>query len=108
MAYRVVVTDKAEADIESILKWFDQQSATQAGARWYAQFVAKLETLENHPERCPIAVESVDIGQEIRELLLGRRGYKYRVFFKMSGRSVVVLRVWHGSRDSITGKDVSE
>lgn len=108
MPYRVVLTDKAEADVESVLKWFCDQRATDAGGRWYAQLMAKLDTLENHPERYPLAVESDDIGREIRELLLGRRRYKYRILFMISGQSVVILRVWHGARDSITREDLAE
>jgi plasmid stabilization system protein ParE len=42
MAYQVVVTDTAEADVESILKWFRDQQATKAAGRWHAQFIAKL------------------------------------------------------------------
>ncbi len=68
--------------------------------------MAKLETLEDQPERCSIAAESEELGQEIRELLLGRRRYKYRILFKLSGRLVVILRVWHGSRDSITREEI--
>lgn len=108
MAYRVVLTDKAEADVESVLKWFGDQRATHAGGRWFAQFMARLGTLENYPERCSLAAESEDVGQEIRELLLGRRHSRYRILFKISGKSVVILRVWHGSRDSITREDVIE
>ncbi len=108
MPYRVVLTDKAEADVESVLKWFCDQRATEAGGRWYAQLMDKLDTLENHPERCALAAESEDVGQEIREILLGRRRYKYRILFRISGKSVVILRVWHGSRDSITRADIAE
>jgi plasmid stabilization system protein ParE len=68
--------------------------------------MAKLGTLEDQPERCSIAAESEDLGQEIRELLLGRRRYEYRILFKLSGRLVVILRVWHGSRDSITREEI--
>lgn len=32
MAYRVILTDKAEADVDSVLKWFRDQQATDAGA----------------------------------------------------------------------------
>jgi len=108
MAYRVVLTDKAEADVESVLKWFCDQRATDAGRRWYAQLIAKLHTLENHPERCPLAAESEDVCQEIREPRLGKRRHKYRILFKISRRSVVILRVWHGARNSITRDDVAE
>ena len=44
MAYRVVLTDKAEADVESVLTWFCDQRATAAGGRWYAQLFKDFST----------------------------------------------------------------
>jgi plasmid stabilization system protein ParE len=106
MAFRVVLTDKAEADVASVLGWFQQQHATDAGGRWFAQLMARLETLENHPMRYALAPESAELGREIRELLLGRRRYKYRLLFRIIGNTVEILRVWHSSRDSITREEL--
>jgi len=33
MQYRVLLTDKAEADVESVLEWFSDQQATDPGGR---------------------------------------------------------------------------
>lgn len=104
--YRVVVTEKAEADVESVLKWFHDQMATEAGGKWLAGLMAKLDTLETHPERCSLAAESEDVGEAIRELLFGRKRYKYRLLFRIVGKTVQILRVWHGSRDAITRDDL--
>jgi hypothetical protein len=59
--YRVVVTEKAEADVESVLKWFHEQMATEAGGKWLAGLTAKLDTLEAHPERCSLADEAEEV-----------------------------------------------
>lgn len=106
MTYRVVLTDKAEADVESALKWFHDQRATEAGGRWLAQMMAKLATLESHPERCSLAVEAAELGEEIRELLFGRKRFKHRLLFRIVGKTVQILRVWHSSRDAITGSEL--
>ncbi len=106
MQYRVLLTDKAEADVESVLEWFSDQQATDAGGRWFAQLMARLKTLELHPEGCSLAAESEDLGEEVRELLLGRRPYKYRLLFRIKGRTVEILRVWHSSRDAITRQEL--
>lgn len=106
MAFRVVLTDKAEADVDSVLRWFHDQRATEAGSRWLAQLMSRLSRLEQHPERCPLAAESDDVDVEIRELLLGRRRYKHRILFTVSGQTVTILRVWHSSRDAITRDDL--
>jgi plasmid stabilization system protein ParE len=70
--------------------------------------LAKLDTLENHPERCSLAAESEQVGQEIRELLFGGKRYRYRILFTISGKLVVILRVWHGSWDSIAPEELAE
>lgn len=106
MPYRVILTDKAEADVDAILKWFHDHQATAAGGRWFAKLMSLLETLEVHPERCPLAKESDEVGVEIREILLGRRSYKYRLFFRITGKTVIILRLWHSSRNSITREEL--
>jgi plasmid stabilization system protein ParE len=63
---------------------------------------------EPSPSRCSLAAESEQVGQEIRELLLGGKRYKYRILFKISGKLVVILRVWHGARDSIAPEELAE
>jgi plasmid stabilization system protein ParE len=106
--YRVLLTERAEADVEAVLRWFRDQRATEAGGRWFAQLMAKLDTLVFHPDRCALAAESEDVGEEIRELLLGRHRYKYRILFKISGDTVAIMRVWHSSRDTISHEDLTE
>jgi plasmid stabilization system protein ParE len=73
MKYRVRLAAKAEADVDGVLRWFRDQQATAAGGRWFARLMVKIDTLETHPDRCAIAVESEELGVEIRELLFGRR-----------------------------------
>jgi plasmid stabilization system protein ParE len=106
MAFRVVLTDRAEADVESVLNWFREQRATDAGGRWFAQLREKLQTLEQYPQRCPLAAESEDVSLEVRELLLGRKRFKHRILFTVIGQTVTILRVWHSSRDAIIRSDL--
>ena len=58
--YSVRLTAKAEADVESVLQWFYEQGAIAAGERWLGRLMAKLDTLETHPERASVAAESED------------------------------------------------
>ncbi len=106
MPFRVLLTARAEADVEAVLKWFADQRATDAGGRWFAQLMARLDTLEQHPERCSLAAESADLDEEIRELLVGRRRYKYRLLFQITGKTDQILRVWHSSRNAITSDEL--
>ena len=68
--------------------------------------MAKLDTLQTHPERCSLAAESEEVGEAIRELLFGRKRYEYRLLFSIVRKTVQILRVWHGSRDAITRDDL--
>jgi plasmid stabilization system protein ParE len=104
--YRIRLTDKAEKDIEAVLRWFRDQRATTAGDRWFSRLLEKIDTLETHPERRSVAAESEDLGVEIRELLFGRRHGVYRILFRVEKRTVYVLRVWHGARDRLSGEDI--
>ena len=106
MKYRVRLAAKAEADVDGVLRWFHEQQATIAGGRWFARLMAKIDTLESHPDRCAVAVESEDLGVEIRELLFGRRHGVYRILFQIEGRTVQILRVWHGARDRVSPEDL--
>jgi plasmid stabilization system protein ParE len=104
--YRVRLTAKAEADVESVLRWFHEHPATVAGARWFCRLVAKIDTLETQPQRCAVTAESEDLGLEIRELLFGKRHGVYRILFRIEERTVHILRVWHGARDRVSPDDL--
>lgn len=106
MTYRVVLTDKAEADVESVLKWFHGRQATEAAGRWLAALMSRLDTLESHPERCSLAAESEEVEEVIRELLFGRKRFRYRLLFRIVGQTVQILRIWHSSRDAIKREDL--
>ncbi|MCA9078636.1 MAG: type II toxin-antitoxin system RelE/ParE family toxin [Planctomycetaceae bacterium] len=106
MQYRVRMSDKALQDADDVLRWFQEQRATSAGARWYQQLLAKIGTLEQRPERCGLALEAEDLGLELRELLFGRRRGMYRILFVIEGRRVEILRIRHSARDTLSPGDV--
>ena len=106
MKYRVRLTEKAEQDVSDVLVWFREQLAVEAGARWFAKLMAKIDTLETMPERCGLAAEAEDLGREIRELHLGRRRGTYRLIFEIRGQVVYILRVWHSARDVVSRDDL--
>jgi len=105
--YHVLLTDKAEADVAAVLAWFRNQSAVAAGAKWFAQLMAAIDKLEVLPERCAKATEGTDLGLDLREILVGKRRGVYRVIFQIEGRTVHILRVWHGARDALSRDDLS-
>ncbi len=104
--YRVRLTAKAEADVESVLRWFYEERATAAGERWFRWLMAKIDRLATDPQRGSVAAESEDLGLGIREFLLGKRESVYRILFCINERTVHVLRVRHGARDRLTPDDL--
>jgi plasmid stabilization system protein ParE len=104
--YRVLITDKALAEIDSVLAWLQEQGATTASQRWFSAIWISIDTLQSHPERCALASEASEIGREIRELYFGKRRGTYHIVFEIRGKTVDILRVWHSSRDGLTAADL--
>ena len=98
MKYRVRLRPRPKRTWTESSAGFTSDGPTVAGGRWFSRLMAKIDTLETHPERCAIADESEDLGVEIRELLFGKRHGVYRILFQIEGRTVQILRVWHGAR----------
>ena len=108
MRYQDRLTNTAEADVESVLRWFASQRAMTAGAAWLSSWMARIETLETNSDRCRVADESEEIGGEIRELLFGKRRGMYRPLFRIERQTVHLLRVWHTARDTPTRDDLEQ
>lgn len=106
MKYSVVLTDKAETDVESVLMWFRDQRAIRAGTRWLADLMSRLAALESNPDRCRLAEESEDVHERIFELSFGSKRFKHRLLFRIVGQTVQIIRVWHSSRDRVNPQDL--
>lgn len=91
--YSIEITRVAERDIEAIWDYIADDNPENASA-----FIMRLETqiemLEQFPERCPLIPENEFLGSAYRHLLFG----SYRTIFRISGQSVIIMRVIHGSR----------
>lgn len=97
MTYRVVLTPEAESDLRTVYRYIRKQ-APRAARDWIRRARQSIKTLSHHPERCPLAPESISFDEPIRELLFGtgNRG-TYRFLFAVLGKSVFILHVRHGS-----------
>jgi plasmid stabilization system protein ParE len=108
MRFRVEIARAAEADLEQLFLWVVERAPHQ-GAAWFNGLERAILALDQHPERCPIAPESINLAQPVRVLLYGRKPHLYRVFFVVdqAARAVRVLHVRHGARQRATPGDLS-
>jgi plasmid stabilization system protein ParE len=102
MLYRVIVTPEAESDLRMAYRYIRRDSAP-AAREWIQRARHSVKTLSQHPNRCPLAPESVSFDEPIRELLFGsgNRG-TYRILFVVIDKSVFILHVRHGSMLPLT------
>jgi len=95
MTYRVRTTRRSEADAERVYWWIAKHEKQPLEAlRWLDGLQGAIDTLREHPLRCPLAPEGVFFGLEVRQRLF----HRHRVLFIVEGDEVVVLHVRHGSR----------
>ena len=98
MKYRVLIHPDAERELKAAHAWLREQSP-DAAERWRKGLVKRAATLATFPERCPLAPESKKLGEEVRQLLYGRRrATRYRLLFVIEGRIVTLLHIRHGAR----------
>ena len=108
MAYRVDVARSAEGELEALYLWVIER-APQQGAAWFNGLERAVLSLDRHPERCPVASESIDPDHPVRVLSYGRRPHVYRIFFTVD-HSTEVVRVVHvrrGARQRPTADDLT-
>jgi plasmid stabilization system protein ParE len=101
VSHRIIFTPRARADAVEAFRWIADQSPT-AAVRWYAGLEKVIATLEQDPERHPIAEdESEQFGFTMRQLLYGRRRGVYRILFSVEGETVYLHSVRHTARGPI-------
>ena len=110
MPYRVDLARNAEAELEELYLWVLER-APQQGAAWFNGLERAVLSLDQHPERCPVAPESLDPTHPVRVLSYGRKPHVYRVFFTVDHNASVVrvVHVRRGARrrptvDKLTGE----
>jgi plasmid stabilization system protein ParE len=105
MSYRVVLTPRAKHNLRTIHAYIFKQ-APRAADDWLDRAERAVDSLDHHPERCPLAPESLSFGKPIRQLLFGagNRG-TYRLLFVVADPSVYVLHVRHGSMLPLSPED---
>lgn len=103
MRYKVVLSLRADADLDQAFEWIAADSRRNA-IRWYNTCINAINSLALFPKRCPLAPESDAFDIEIRQRLFG----PYRILFTIRGRTVYVLHVRHGARRELESEEGEE
>ena len=96
MAFRVDIIPSALADLYSIYLEIKRDSPLNAD-RWFRGAVDAIYSLEIMPERCPVADDAVELQQEVRLLLYGRRNRGYKIYFaiRYEAQDLGIVQVFH-------------
>lgn len=107
MAYRVELARAAEAELEALYLWVTSRAPSQ-GAAWFNGLERAVLALDEHPERCPVAPESVDRDRPVRVMRYGRKPHVYLVFFTVDhdGQIVRILHLRRGARQRPTAEQL--
>jgi plasmid stabilization system protein ParE len=102
--YAVVFEDSAQADVHGSFDWGCRAWGRREAHRWARLLrIAVLQQLRVVPKAFPLAPESEEFSEEIRQMIVGR----YRVLFTIKGRIVHVLHVrgaYVGAGESLPGE----
>src|ERR1700722_16892850 len=100
MAYLVNLSVRAQRDLAQIYRRLNADAAL----KWYRGFTQSILTLEEQPNRCPVAPEN----DKLRHLLYGNKPHIYRAIYRVVEKQklVEVLHIRHGARSEFRGADV--
>ena len=98
--FRVEVADRARDDADEAFAYLEGAVSPGFAATWYQGLFEQVEALARLPARCPVAVESRQFADEIRELIYGKRRHehRYRTLFSIRDDLVSVLAIQHTAR----------
>jgi toxin ParE1/3/4 len=94
--YAVAWSDTAQVDLESILEYVARRDGVTHALTLYQRIRDKVEALKQWPRRARVVPELKALGlEDFREIIVE----PYRAFFRIDGRTVVLLGVVDGRRD---------
>ncbi|RYD43959.1 MAG: type II toxin-antitoxin system RelE/ParE family toxin [Verrucomicrobiaceae bacterium] len=96
MAFRIVWSDTALADLRDLIRYIARDDR-QVAKRFGDLIIAKLDSLQTFPRIGKIVPEYRE--DRLRELILP----PYRIVYEIEDDSMVIsiLRIWHGARGDL-------
>ena len=107
MTHHVVLTRRADRELEAAADWWATHRSPDQAARWYAGFSDAIASLAENPERYPLATENGLFPYEIRELHYGIGSRPtHRAVFTIRPDTVLVLTIRHAAQAELTEGDL--
>ena len=97
MNYGVIIQPDAQREIEESYAWLIPRSPQNA-PRWLDGLNQAVQSLQQLPQRCPLAPENDAFDYEVRQLLYGKRPGVYRILFTIHEDFVHILHIRHAAR----------
>jgi ParE-like toxin of type II ParDE toxin-antitoxin system len=107
MKSRVQLQRLAKRDLWAVYRRVTARAPATA-ARWLNRFERTLQTLDERPDRCPLAHESAKVRIDVRVLLFGRSPNVFRVLFTVGGDAVRILRIRRAQRRFLSRGELEE
>lgn len=102
MAFRVELSDEASRDIAELYRETTARWSHRQAERWTRGLIATVMSLSDFPLRYPIAQVAHDLGTDIRAVVHSGGRHGVRIFYRVEGDAVQVVRVIHTARDLST------
>jgi len=94
--FEVVLTKRAQDEINQAHDWWADHRSTEQANRWYLKFFEAMITLEKNPSRCQLAPENDRFDYELRQLSFGVGSTPtHRAVFVIRDTTVLILRIRH-------------
>ncbi len=90
MSHRVVLRAAAKGELQEAYAWYERQ-ATGLGADFIRSVDACFQLMRRHPEIFPVGYK------QLRQGVVRR--FPYSVFYLITGDRVIVVSVFHASRN---------
>jgi plasmid stabilization system protein ParE len=96
--YKVIIEPSAHQDLRQSYLWGTEEWDVAQAKKWLREIRKAAMSLSSLPERHPIAPESDEFNEEVRQLVYGR----YRILFTIRQKTVYILHC----RGAYTGGDL--
>jgi len=106
MTQKLVITERAHADIERNAVWWAQNHSTEQARKWYTAVYEQLRAIPEMPTSYPSSPENSRLRMELREKNVGLGRGGYRAVFTIREGQIVVLAVRHFSQDALNPEDL--